>query len=63
MEIMAAQSKIRFIADAVINDSISDALKKAEQNGIKGKEVTPFILAAISKITSGKSLQTSTYPL
>jgi pseudouridine-5'-phosphate glycosidase len=50
-----------FSADSVINNSIADALKSAEQNGIAGKEVTPFILAAIAKITAGKSLQTSMY--
>jgi pseudouridine-5'-phosphate glycosidase len=48
------------LTDAVINNSISDALAEAERAGIKGKEVTPFILSAISKITAGKSLQTST---
>jgi pseudouridine-5'-phosphate glycosidase len=45
--------------DVVINNSIMNALTEAERAGIKGKEVTPFILAAISKITAGKSLLTS----
>lgn len=45
--------------DDVINSSIANALAEAKRAGIKGKEVTPFILAAVSKITSGKSLQTS----
>jgi pseudouridine-5'-phosphate glycosidase len=46
-------------ADAVINESINDALAEAEAAGVRGKEVTPFILAAVSKITAGQSLQTS----
>lgn len=46
-------------SDSVINNSINDAMAEAEKAGIKGKEVTPFILAAVAKITAGKSLQTS----
>lgn len=49
------------LTESIINNSINDALAEAERAGIKGKEVTPFILAAISKITAGKSLQTSTF--
>lgn len=47
-------------AGRIINKAIEKALKEADQNGIKGKEVTPYLLAAIAKITSGKSLETST---
>lgn len=46
--------------DTLIKKSIDDALSEADKAGIRGKDVTPFILAAVSKITSGKSLQTST---
>ncbi|CAO1402433.1 unnamed protein product [Diamesa tonsa] len=45
--------------DTIIRESIDGALKEANTAGIKGKEVTPFILAAVSKITAGKSLQTN----
>ncbi|CRK98919.1 CLUMA_CG012023, isoform A, partial [Clunio marinus] len=45
--------------ESVISKSISNALKEAEHVGIHGKDVTPFILAAISEITAGKSLQTN----
>lgn len=45
----------------MIDDAISDALKRAEQHGITGKEATPFLLDAISKITRGKSLSTSEF--
>lgn len=57
------ENKLKIVLlDSVINNSIANALADAERAGIKGKEVTPFILAAIAKITAGKSLQTSTYP-
>ena len=47
--------------DTIINKSIEGALTEAKKTGIKGKDVTPFILAAVSKITAGKSLQTSEF--
>ncbi|XP_037931992.1 uncharacterized protein LOC119666786 [Teleopsis dalmanni] len=36
--------------------AIEEAYKKAEQQDVNGKQVTPFLLEAISKITEGKSL-------
>jgi pseudouridine-5'-phosphate glycosidase len=42
-----------------MTNCIDNALKKAEQLGIKGKETTPFLLAEIKKITQGKSLDTN----
>ena len=42
-----------------INDAISEALARAEREGVSGKETTPFILSAIAKITQGRSLSTS----
>ncbi|XP_055845813.1 uncharacterized protein LOC129911856 [Episyrphus balteatus] len=39
-----------------INEAIKKALLEAKENGIEGKAVTPFLLAAISKLTQGKSL-------
>lgn len=47
------------LAENKINAAIEEALKDAKLKGISGKEVTPFILAAVSKITAGKSLETS----
>ena len=35
---------------------IQEALQKADENKIKGKEVTPFILQYIASVTSGESL-------
>lgn len=40
----------------LINKSIEDALKEAEEKGIKGKETTPFLLAKVKDITKGESL-------
>lgn len=42
-----------------MTNCINNALKKAEQLGVKGKETTPFLLAEIKKITEGKSLTTN----
>ncbi len=40
----------------LINSAINNALSAAEENGIKGKEVTPFILSRLHQATEGKSL-------
>ena len=37
--------------------AIENALKEAEENSIKGKESTPFLLAKIKEITGGDSLE------
>jgi pseudouridine-5'-phosphate glycosidase len=42
-----------------IDEAISEALKSADANGIKGKDVTPFLLSEIKKITGGKSLKSN----
>ncbi len=38
---------------------IAAALQMAEERGVSGKDVTPFLLAAIFDITDGRSLQTN----
>lgn len=43
----------------VINAAIDKALKEADEEGIKGKETTPFLLAKIKDITGGDSLETN----
>jgi len=40
-----------------IDEAINTALQKASNLGIKGKEITPFLLDAIRKITGGSSLK------
>jgi pseudouridylate synthase len=42
-----------------INNAIENALKEAEQKGIKGKESTPFLLAKVKEITGGASLDSN----
>lgn len=42
--------------EKIIEEAINSALKEADRKGIFGKEVTPFILAAVAKATSGASL-------
>lgn len=39
-----------------IDAAIETALKKADENKIKGKDITPFLLKEIKEITGGKSL-------
>lgn len=45
------------LPNEVINKYIDDALNKAESNGIKGKDVTPFLLKEIADQTKGTSLE------
>ncbi|MDR2709124.1 MAG: pseudouridine-5'-phosphate glycosidase [Elusimicrobiota bacterium] len=45
--------------EKIISDAIENAVKEAQEKGIKGKEVTPFLLSKIKDITAGKSLETN----
>lgn len=40
-----------------ITQAIEKALKEADENGIKGKESTPFLLSKVKEITGGDSLE------
>jgi pseudouridylate synthase len=42
---------------AVIDSAIETALSEAEERGITGKEVTPFLLSRVVEITGGDSLK------
>ncbi len=42
--------------EAVINDAIEQALSEADEQGIQGKESTPFLLARVAELTGGDSL-------
>jgi len=44
------------LEDSYINTIIQSALQEAEENGIKGKDVTPFMLGKVKELTEGKSL-------
>jgi len=39
-----------------INETIKNAVKEANDKRIKGKEITPFLLAKVKELTDGKSL-------
>ena len=45
--------------DKIINNAIEKALKMAEEQGIKGKETTPFLLKTIVELTGGDSLESN----
>ncbi|MBQ9720607.1 MAG: pseudouridine-5'-phosphate glycosidase [Oscillospiraceae bacterium] len=44
---------------AVIDEAIDRALKEADEAGVKGKEVTPFLLAKVVELTGGNSLESN----
>lgn len=44
---------------AMIDRAISEAVEAADRNGIRGKAITPFLLAHIERATGGKSLETN----
>lgn len=41
---------------ALISRSIEEAVRAAESGGVRGKEITPFILARLNEATQGRSL-------
>ncbi len=43
----------------IIEEAIDKALDKAHQRGIKGKDITPFLLSEIERRTEGLSLKTN----
>ncbi|CAG9823370.1 unnamed protein product [Phaedon cochleariae] len=43
----------------VINEAIEEALSEAKHDGIKGKNITPYLLSKIALITEGQSLQSN----
>ncbi|MDO4816414.1 MAG: pseudouridine-5'-phosphate glycosidase [Bacillota bacterium] len=44
---------------AVIDAAIEQALKECKEQGIKGKETTPFLLAKVVELTGGDSLESN----
>jgi len=43
----------------VINEAIEKALKMADEAGVKGKDITPFLLKTIVELTGGDSLESN----
>jgi len=44
-------------AGAKIESAIKTALKEAEDRGVTGREITPFILSRLNDLTQGESLR------
>jgi pseudouridylate synthase len=58
--IIANPVPLEFESDpSVIDKAIRKALRNAEEQGIKGKQITPFLLSEIEQITEGLSLKTN----
>jgi pseudouridine-5'-phosphate glycosidase len=45
------------LPSAEVERAIRDALREAEARGIRGKEVTPFLLSTVAERTAGRSLE------
>ncbi len=51
---------VEYSMDAkVINAAIDQAVAEAEEKGIHGKETTPFLLARVTELTGGNSLESN----
>lgn len=58
--VIANPVPVEFQMDAdVIEKTIREAVQEAEKTGVKGKRITPFLLARIEELTGGKSLETN----
>eukprot|EP00127_Corallochytrium_limacisporum_P005137 Clim_evm43s199 gene=Clim_evmTU43s199 len=40
----------------IVEESIQKALQEAHEGGVKGKDITPYVLARVQELTEGKSL-------
>jgi len=45
--------------DALINSAIDQAVAESVEQGVKGKEITPFLLARVVELTGGDSLESN----
>lgn len=45
--------------EAVINQAIDQAVRECNEQGVYGKETTPFLLARVSELTGGDSLKSN----
>lgn len=45
--------------DESINEAIESSLNECNEKGIKGKDITPFLLGRIKEVTEGRSLETN----
>lgn len=47
------------ISDIITNNAIGEAIKRMESTGTSGKDITPYLLKEVGKITGNSSLNTS----
>ena len=45
--------------DAVINSAVDQAVRESVEQGVKGKDITPFLLARVVELTGGDSLESN----
>ncbi len=45
--------------EVIMNNAVNQALKEAEENGIHGKDSTPFLLKRVVELTGGESLESN----
>ena len=45
--------------DSIINRAIDQAVAESVEQGVKGKEITPFLLARVAELTGGDSLDSN----
>ena len=45
------------LQSAEVDEAIAAALEQARRQGVRGKEVTPFLLRAVAEATGGRSLE------
>lgn len=45
--------------DQLVEDAVHKALARAGQEGVRGGDVTPYLLAAVSRETGGRTLETN----
>ena len=44
---------------STLENALEEAIEEMNEKGIKGKEVTPYLLSKIVELTSGKSLESN----
>ncbi len=45
--------------ESVISSAIEEALKEADQRGVSGRDITPFLLGKVKDLTGGESLKSN----
>jgi pseudouridine-5'-phosphate glycosidase len=53
----------RSVSDEVIENAIQESLRAAEVQGIHGQNVTPYLLAKVSELTHGSSMEANLFLL